>query len=107
MSKKDSVLEKSDSGTTVTEETTKSSTNGSEQLSEWVSKPEDVVPIDDAFWIKRQGWGTYVSVLKDGSHLITSLTEEQCAQASRWYLKARQEGFEDVPTHEGVVGGKL
>lgn len=76
-------------------------------VSEWVSKPEDVTVVDDSFWVKRQRWGTFVSVLRDGSHLITSLSEEQCTTATRWYLKAKQEGFEDSPTHEGVVGGKL
>jgi hypothetical protein len=29
---------------------------------QWVTKPEDVVTIDDAFWVKRQRWGTFVSV---------------------------------------------
>lgn len=83
------------------------STNGCEPLSKWVSKPEDVVPVDDVFWIKRQRWGTYVSVLRDGSHLITALSEEQCLSSTRWYLKAKQDGFPETAKYESFVGGKL
>jgi hypothetical protein len=57
----------------------------------WVTKPEGATVIDDAFWIKRQRWGTYVSVGSDDLEIITSLTEEQCVKATRWYLKFRQE----------------
>ena len=75
---------------------------------EWVTKPEDAVTYDDAFWIKRQRWGTFVSVGADDLHILTSLTEEQCVSATRWYLKAKQEGFtDDSPTYDSVVGGKL
>jgi hypothetical protein len=36
------------------------------------------------------------------------MTEEQCIAATRWYLKAKQEGFTDqAATYDGVVGGKL
>jgi hypothetical protein len=36
------------------------------------------------------------------------MTEEECIRATRWYLKARQEGFtEQAATYDGVVGGKL
>jgi len=108
MSKKDLASKMKDSGEIATEETAKSSTSGSEQLSEWVSKPEDVVPIDDVFWVKRQRWGTFISVLRDGSHVITSLSEEGCVSATRWYLKAKQDGFPDaVSGYASVVGGKL
>lgn len=64
--------------------------------------------IDDCFTIKRQSWGTFVSVSSDGTNLITSLTEEACIAATRWFLKSKQEGFtDDAPTYDGVVGGKL
>lgn len=64
--------------------------------------------IDDCFYIKKQRWGTFVSVHKDGNALITSLTEDQCVSATRWYLKAQQDGFpEDSKSYDGVVGGKL
>jgi hypothetical protein len=66
------------------------------------------VLIDDCFYIKKQRWGTFVSVHKDGNALITSLTEDQCVSATRWYLKAQQDGFpDDSKSYDGVVGGKL
>ena len=108
MSKKVSTSEKKDSGTTAKEATHKNSTNGSEPLLKWVSKPDDAVIIDDAFWIKRQRWGTFISVLRDGSFLVTSLSEEQCKEATRWYLKAKQDGFPEASaSYDSVVGGKL
>ena len=63
--------------------------------------------IDDCFFIKRQRWGTFVSVHKDGHQIITALSEELCIASTRWYLKAEQEGFGEVVTYEGTVGGKL
>lgn len=63
---------------------------------------------DEAFTVKRQRWGTFVSYTLDGEGLITSLNEEGCIAATRWYLKARQEGFtEEAATYNSVVGGKL
>jgi hypothetical protein len=64
--------------------------------------------IDDAFYVKQQKWGTWDSYDKDGKGLVTSLTEDQCISATRFYLKGRQEGFsEPEKVHEGTVGGKL
>ncbi len=73
-----------------------------------MTKPEDAVTYDDAFWVKRQRWGTYVSVGPDDLHIVTSLTEELCVDSTRWYLKQKQEGFtEQTVTYNSVVGGKL
>lgn len=64
--------------------------------------------IDDTFYVKQQKWGTWDSYDKDGKGLVTSLTQEQCISATRFYLKGRQEGFpEPEKVHEGIVGGKL
>lgn len=64
--------------------------------------------IDDAFFVRKQKWGTYVSFDMNEKELITSLTEETCIAATRWYLKARQDGFTEVATtYDGSVGGKL
>jgi hypothetical protein len=63
--------------------------------------------IDDVFYVKNQRWGTWVSYDKEDKPIITSLTEEQCISATRFYLKGRQEGFTESQTYEGVVGGKL
>jgi hypothetical protein len=75
---------------------------------QWVTKPENAPTIDDAFWIKKQRWGTFISIGADDLEIITALTEEQCISATRWYLKGKQEGFTDgARTYDGVVGGKL
>ena len=74
--------------------------------------PEDVVWIDDAFYIKKTRFGLYTSILKEplGQHFITGATEEGVLTVTRWHLKALQEGTLDEYTrviNSGVVGGKL
>jgi hypothetical protein len=70
---------------------------------------EHTTLIDGAFTVDRHRWGTWVSLDSKGNQLITSLTEEACIAATRFYLKGRQEGWDDANTvkHEGTVGGKL
>jgi hypothetical protein len=68
---------------------------------------EELNLIDDAFYVKEQRWGTWVSYGKDQKGLVTSLTRDECIQATRFYLKGRQEGFPESKTYEGQVGGKL
>jgi hypothetical protein len=63
--------------------------------------------IDDAFYVEQKKYGLWYSTDKDGNGLITSLTEEQCISATRFYLKGRQEGFTESKTYESEVGGKL
>jgi hypothetical protein len=63
--------------------------------------------IDDAFYVEQKSYGLWYSTDKDGKGLITSLTEEQCISATRFYLKGRQEGFAESKTYESEVGGKL
>jgi hypothetical protein len=64
--------------------------------------------IDDVFYVKNQRWGTWDSYDKEDKPILTSLTEEQCISATRFYLKGLQEGFpEPKKVHDGVVGGKL
>lgn len=104
---KDGASELNDSGAITIEETNKSSSGGSVRHLKWVTKPEDEAIIDETFWVKKQDWGTYVSVNADDLHVVTSLTRESCVAATRWYLKAQQEGFEETKTYESVVGGKL
>lgn len=63
---------------------------------------------DDTFSVDPKKWGTFTSYDTEGQALITSLTEEECVRATRWYLKQKQEGFTDSdPTYDGEVGGKL
>ncbi len=63
--------------------------------------------IDDCFYVEEKKYGLWGSSDKEGNGLITSLTEEQCISATRFYLKGRQEGFLESRTYEGQVGGKL
>jgi hypothetical protein len=69
-------------------------------------------PYDESFVVRRQRWGTYVSYsVEDDRPLITSLTQERCVAATRFYLKGLQEGWPDsvdgARTYDSVVGGKL
>lgn len=64
--------------------------------------------IDGAFTVDQQRWGTYQSYDTEGNKIITSLSEDVCIRATRWFLKARQDGFTDpTATYDGSVGGKL
>jgi hypothetical protein len=64
--------------------------------------------IDDAFRVEERKWGTWDSYDRDGKSIITSLTKENCINATRWYLKQKQEGFSETEIkYESFVGGKL
>ena len=63
--------------------------------------------IDECFYIEQKKWGTWDSTDKDGKGLITSLTEQSCIEATRFYLKGRQEGWTESKSYEGEVSGKL
>ena len=65
--------------------------------------------IDDAFYVKKARF-LWHSFDKDGNGLVSALNEGQCINATRFYLKGKQEGW-DVENsrvmNDGVVGGKL
>ncbi len=63
--------------------------------------------IDDCFYIQQKRYGLCGSTDLNGNGLVTSLTEDQCVSATRFYLKGRQEGFPESKSYEGEVGGKL
>ena len=74
--------------------------------------PEDVVWIDDCFYVKKTRFGMHTSILKDplGQHFITGMEYDTVLNVTRWHLKALQEGALDEYTrvvNSGVVGGKL
>ena len=74
--------------------------------------PEDVVWIDDAFYIKKTRFGLYTSILKNplGANFITGATEDGVITMTRWHLMCIQDGSIDDYTrvvNSGVVGGKL
>lgn len=63
---------------------------------------------DEAFTIKTQRWGTFVSQDLKGTNLVTSLSEGGCIASTRWYLKGLQEGFpETVAKYDSSAAGKL
>ncbi len=64
---------------------------------------------DDAFYVEQRKYGLWYSTDKEGKGLITSLNEEQCVRATRFYLKGLQEGFDksDEVTYSSIVEGKL
>jgi hypothetical protein len=63
--------------------------------------------IDDCFYVEQKRYGLWDSTDLEGKGLVSSLTEEQCISATRFYLKGRQEGWTETKTYEGTVGGKL
>jgi predicted Fe-S protein YdhL (DUF1289 family) len=63
--------------------------------------------LDGCFRVEEKRWGTWSSYDKEEKELITSLTKEQCIFATRFYLKGKQEGFEETETYDSVVGGQL
>ena len=74
--------------------------------------PDDVVWIDDAFYIKETRFGLFVSILKEplGAHFITGATRDGVITMSRWHLKCLQDGtLQDYTRtiNDGIVGGKL
>jgi hypothetical protein len=74
--------------------------------------PDNVVWIDDAFYIKKSIFGLFTSILKEplGSHFLTGATEDGVTEMSRWHLKCLQDGTLQNYTrvvNSGVVSGKL
>jgi hypothetical protein len=78
-----------------------------EQLESKNLKQNQGTLYDDCFYVQQKKYGLWYSTDKEGNGLITSLTEDQCVSATRFYLKGRQEGFSESKTYEGKVGGKL
>ena len=65
---------------------------------------------DDAFRVYKTKYGLWHSAAKDGEELVTAMTEEQCISGTRFYLKGRQEGWDETTSrvmNDGKVGGKL
>ena len=74
--------------------------------------PDNVVWIDDAFYVKETRFGLYTSILKEplGAHFLTGATEDGIIKMSRWHLKCLQDGTLQNYTrvvNSGVVSGKL
>ncbi len=74
--------------------------------------PEDVVWIDDAFYVKDTRFGLYTSILKEplGQHFLTGGTKDGVTEVTRWHLKCLQDGTlqnYSFVVNSGVVAGKL
>ncbi|NDB28103.1 hypothetical protein EB151_00960 [archaeon] len=57
--------------------------------------------------VLKKRYGLWDSTDKEGKGLVTSLTEDECIKATRFYLKGRQEGWPESKVYDGEVGGKL
>lgn len=69
----------------------------------------DIVYIDDCFYVEEK-YGLWMSTLKDGEKLVTSLSKQLCIDHTRFFLKGRQEGWDTEQSrvvNDGKVGGKL
>ena len=64
---------------------------------------------DGAFYVEQSNWKTWKSFDKDRNALVTSLTQETCIAATRYYLKLKQENMlNDIGvSYSSVVDGKL
>lgn len=79
-----------------------------EQMHNKKEEPKEHIWVDGVFRLQEERWGTWVSYDKQGNKLISSLTEDICLSATRFYLKGKQEGFpETVGSYDSFVGGKL
>lgn len=65
--------------------------------------------IDDCFRVEQKRFGTFVSYDREEKQLVTSLTQEQCINATRYYLKLQQENLLNnvEVTYTSTVDGKL
>lgn len=66
--------------------------------------------IDDIFRVYKTRFGLWHSATKDGKEVITSMSEQECINITRFYLKGLQEGWSTDNNrilNDGIVGGKL
>ena len=74
--------------------------------------PEDVVWIDNAFYVKKTRYGIYTSILREplGANFLSGATEDGVLQMTRWHIKCLQDGtlgeYSRV-VNSGIVSGKL
>ena len=92
---------------TTTENATQNDSKEQEQSASESSKQNLGKLVDECFYVKEKKYGLWDSTDLEGKGLITSLTEESCVRATRFYLKGLQEGWPETTKYEGTVGGKL
>jgi len=62
------------------------------------------------FRIKETRYGLFVSVLEDGTELITALTYDICLRMTPFYQETKAPDYDgryNLSTFDGRVGGKL
>ena len=52
--------------------------------------------LDDLFTVTRSRFGTWNSYDRNGGPLITSLTEELCIEATKFYLQGKEVGWDSL-----------
>ena len=65
--------------------------------------------IDDCFRVNKDRF-LWKSYLKDGTEQVSGLTKEIVIRMTRFYLKGKQEGWDEKTSrvvNDGKVGGKL
>jgi hypothetical protein len=73
-----------------------------------MSETQNYEWIDDEFRVEQKRFGTWSSYSKEGEGIITTLTKEHLIATTRWYLRAKREGFPETGIqYDGTVGGKL
>lgn len=79
-----------------------------EQMHNKQEKPKEYSWVDEVFRLQEERWGTWVSYDRQGNKIVSSLTEDTCLSATRFYLKGKQEGFPETEgSYDSFVGGKL
>ena len=64
--------------------------------------------IDDEFRVEQKRFGTWTSYSKEGEGILTTINKEHLIASTRWYLRAKREGFPETDIqYDGTVGGKL
>jgi len=83
--------------------------NGIPQYNLSLNEMSEKQLIDDAFYVEKARF-LWHSKDKDGNGLVSAVTEAQCINATRFYLKGKQEGWSEDNSrvvNDGTVGGKL
>jgi hypothetical protein len=47
--------------------------------------------IDDLFYVTQENWGNWISIDKDGKKIVTAYTEQNCIDATHYFLQMIQE----------------
>ena len=91
------------------QDTTGTSTETTEKLTDFTLKPEDKI-IDDCFIVRESRYGMFNSFTLEGRPVLTALTQDICEYMTRWHLKGEQdnwEGYDVKVIGSSYISGKL